>query len=264
MVSTPSVPPDRPEDPSTDDPTHDPTGVRALLRGLSEPGPMPDDLVQRITASIAAEEQARAGSTGTVVPMRRRRVWPQVAAVAAAVAMVAIAVPAALSGNGAGDLVSSLRGEAGHDAASSASTTAESGVQGAAPTSVAPRTEDGTPDARVTGAVGTITLTVSGTAYTSAGLTTQAQKASEQVKGTHAQSAPGTRGPADTDTGLRACLTALGVAAWHPIEADLASYEGTPAVIAIVVGDTGRVVYAVPPDCDAAHPRVLAGPLTMP
>ena len=36
---------------------HDPTGMRALLASLPEPGPMPDDLVARISAALAAEAQ---------------------------------------------------------------------------------------------------------------------------------------------------------------------------------------------------------------
>ena len=34
---------------------HDPTGMRALLASLPDPGPMPDDLVARISAALEAE-----------------------------------------------------------------------------------------------------------------------------------------------------------------------------------------------------------------
>ena len=50
MVSTPPVPPD------PDDLDEDPTGIRALLGSLPDPGPMPDDLVARIQASLTAEQ----------------------------------------------------------------------------------------------------------------------------------------------------------------------------------------------------------------
>ena len=43
----------------------DPTGVRALLSALPDPGPMPAELVHRITASLAAE-QARHDTAGPV------------------------------------------------------------------------------------------------------------------------------------------------------------------------------------------------------
>ena len=72
------------------------------------------------------------------------------------------------------------------------------------------------------------------------------------------------RGAADTDTGLRACLSAIGVEAWMPVRGDLATLDGAPAVIALVSSDTGQTVYAVSPSCDAAHPGVLAGPLRLP
>lgn len=45
----------------TDD--QDPTGMSHLLAGLKESGPMPDDLNDRIRASLAGEEAARSGGT---------------------------------------------------------------------------------------------------------------------------------------------------------------------------------------------------------
>ena len=63
-----------------DDPTpveHDPTGMRDLLASLPDPGPMPDDLVARITAALAAESrsapQEPGSDAGTVLPLRPRR-----------------------------------------------------------------------------------------------------------------------------------------------------------------------------------------------
>ncbi len=59
-----------PEDPVTqphDDGVpveHDPTGMRALLAGLPDPGPMPDELVSRITAALAAEADAGQAPAG--------------------------------------------------------------------------------------------------------------------------------------------------------------------------------------------------------
>lgn len=43
---------------------HDPTGVRVILSSLGDPGPMPHDLVQRISASLAQEHARRAQDTG--------------------------------------------------------------------------------------------------------------------------------------------------------------------------------------------------------
>lgn len=47
-------------------PDDDPTGVRALLSSLPDPGPMPPELVQRITASLAEEERARRERQGAL------------------------------------------------------------------------------------------------------------------------------------------------------------------------------------------------------
>lgn len=50
----------------TDD--QDPTGMSHLLAGLKETGPVPDDLNERIRASLAGEQAARAGETPGDVP----------------------------------------------------------------------------------------------------------------------------------------------------------------------------------------------------
>ena len=42
------------------DEEHDPTGVRALLGSLPDPGPMPPELIHRISESLAAEQTGRA------------------------------------------------------------------------------------------------------------------------------------------------------------------------------------------------------------
>lgn len=45
--------------PQTHDDEVDPTGVRELLAGLPDPGPMPEDLVRRIEARLEVEQTAR-------------------------------------------------------------------------------------------------------------------------------------------------------------------------------------------------------------
>ena len=61
---------------------HDPTGMRALLCGLPDPEPMPDDLVARISAALAAEAErgdgieqfwGPSGDESGACPHRRRR-----------------------------------------------------------------------------------------------------------------------------------------------------------------------------------------------
>ncbi|MDO5502110.1 MAG: hypothetical protein Q4G67_02940 [Actinomycetia bacterium] len=48
--------------PGSPDDDVDPTGVRAILAGLPDPGPMPADLIERINASLATEQSERAGA----------------------------------------------------------------------------------------------------------------------------------------------------------------------------------------------------------
>lgn len=47
----------------------DPTGVQQLLATLPDPGPMPADLVDRITASLAVEQAHRSPSSATTSPV---------------------------------------------------------------------------------------------------------------------------------------------------------------------------------------------------
>ena len=260
MVSTPPVPPA-----GKGVPEHDPTGIRDLLSALPDPGPMPADLVARINASIAAEQSAR--EDAKVVPLRPRRWgWQHVGVAAAAAAVLGIGLPALLTGTGPGDVMASLSG--GGSAADSASGGAPSSESQAdngfrSGESVAPRTQPATGgDRRVSGSLGQVTLTASGTAYTTATLANRAVRLTSAQDSAAAPKA--LRGAADTDTGLRACLTAVGVEAWMPVRGDLATFDGSPAVIALVSSDTGQTVYAVSPSCDATHPLVLAGPLPVP
>jgi len=275
VVSTPPVPPaDRgvpPHEGATprrpDDAEHDPTGIRALLSSLPDPGPMPDDLVARISASIAEEQSAREG--GTVVPLRRRSWgWQHLGAAAAAAVVLAVGVPALLTGTGPGDVMASLKGSSSADGASSAaggageSLSDASGTPSAEGGTVAPRSQPSSPsDQRVRGTVGQVALAATGTAYTSAGLATQAVTLGTTFE---ASSAAKDSTVPDGEAGLRSCLTALGVEAWLPIRGDVATLDGAPAVIALVDRGPTQTVYAVSPDCDAQHPTMLAGPLTLP
>jgi hypothetical protein len=266
VVSTPPVPP------GGDD--LDPTGIRALLSSLPDPGPMPADLVDRINASIAAEQSAR--EHPTVVPLRSRRWgWQQVGVAAAAAAVIAIGVPALITGTGPGDVIASLRG--GGSSADSASGSAASLQDGAqiGPDKSAAAPEAGAPSGehRVSASVGDVALGASGTAYTLAGLASQARD--RAYAAADSAKTPAAESGADTGAGLRACLTALGVPASTQLRGDVATLDGAPAVIVVVTGASGasgatgttgateRSVYAVSPDCDGTHPLLLAGPLPL-
>jgi hypothetical protein len=259
VVSRPPVPPGPPDE-------TDPTGVRALLSGLPDPGPMPADLVDRINASIAAEQSARAGTAGTagsttdgtVVPLSsRRRSWQRAGLVAAAAAVVAVGVPIVMSGTGH-DVVTAFNGS-GADSGAASQGAAGSSAQSLTPpitsfTGPAPSAGD-----RVGSPEGAVSMRGTGTAYRTAGLATQAVDQGDQAAAHAGQDRA--LGPADSAGGLRSCLTALGVAAWAPVVADRATLDGRPAVIAVVHGDHGVTVYAVEPGCDGTHPLRLAGPV---
>ncbi|WP_344136856.1 hypothetical protein [Pedococcus bigeumensis] len=255
--------PHRPGARHPDDAEHDPTGIRALLSALPDPGPMPPDLVARISASIAQEQSARQG--GTVVPLRRRTWgWQHLGAAAAAAVVLAVGLPALLTGTGPGDVMASLQGSSSADSASSAEgdtgAQADSGGAPAAPGPTVPRpTTLG--DQRVRGSVGDVALAATGTAYTTAGLATQAAALGTTFEASSA--AKDTTVPSG-EAGLRSCLTALGVQDGLRVRGDVATLDGVPAVIALVDRGGTESVYAVAPDCDAQHPRLLAGPLTLP
>lgn len=120
----------------------DPTGVREILASLRDPGPMPADLVQRITASLATEQARReqllssgaaadpllesagagtgAATVHSIATARERRAgawrWPLIA-VAASVAVLAGAVVLGVLGVLNGGSITT----ASHDTASLAS-----------------------------------------------------------------------------------------------------------------------------------------------
>lgn len=55
-------------DPRTPEDDLDPTGVRALLANLPDPGPMPDELVQRISRSLELEQARRVSAANSSGP----------------------------------------------------------------------------------------------------------------------------------------------------------------------------------------------------
>jgi hypothetical protein len=76
----------------------DPTGVRALLSSMPDPGPMPDELVARITQSLHEEQERRAAHGGTdkhdvisLVTERHRRRPGRILSMLGAAAAVAVA-----------------------------------------------------------------------------------------------------------------------------------------------------------------------------
>ena len=227
----------------------DPTGVRALLSALPEPEPMPDDLVQRITASLAAEQAAHGPRDAGVVPLqvsrgRGRRVLAAVA-VAAGVAAVGVAGAELLP-----------LGQATQTSAGAASS---AGAQLAA-------TDSAGRKAAAAGWTGTMHIQQSGTRYTSAGFLGQAARLaadpSAEVPPLTAE-APGV-GQIATRAGLADCLRALGVDPAADVNADLAFFDGTPAVALVTLRSGHRTAYAVLRTCRTGEAGVLHAATTLP
>jgi hypothetical protein len=218
---------------------------------------MPADLVDRINATIAAEHSYRQQGAVVVPLAPRRRAWLRAGMAAAAVAAVAVAVPALMStwGPGGGDTASSFSSrEAASDSAAGSGVEPPLGSFTSSP-SVA---QD-----RASKPLGDVRVQASGTAYTAAGLATQARTLTDTTTKATAPAASLAAAGASAAQ-LRECLTALGVDTWAPVAGDLATFEGEPAIVAVVSTDTGQSVYAVSTHCRAAHPLVLSGPVALP
>lgn len=260
--------------PGPPDPENDPTGVRALLSSLPDPGPMPEHLVARIQASIAAEQAART----RVVPLtpRRRPLWRTAGLAAAAAAVVAVGGASLLTGTAPGDLGAALFG--GGLTASSA----EDSAGGQAKSGSA---DSGTPDAtgRESGpstssaqasqpasAAGPVRVLHTNAAYTRDGLQAQAARLlvlPGEPMGPNAAESPAI-GPIGTEQGVRSCLSAvtgqpLGQLPGE-VTADLGTFDGVPAAVLVLTTGAGHTAYAVQRMCTLGNPAVLAGPIALP
>lgn len=237
--------------PGPPDPEDDPTGMRALLSSLPDPGPMPEDLVARITASLAAEREHHA----PVVPLahRRRLLWRTAGLAAAAAAVIAVGGTSLLTNTAPGDL-GALFGSGGGDSSSAGS---------------GPVTRD---SADSFGGAGPESSTVavsvhhSNTAYTSGALADQASTLLTDPGETLAPTGPESPGigPIGTETGLRSCVAALTSDPFAQVTADLGTYEGTPAAVLVLTTDAGHTAYVVRRSCSTGHPDLLAGPTPLP
>lgn len=254
-------------DPSRDD---DDTGVRALLSALPEPDPMPEQLVARINASLAAEQAQRDATTSgvsvnptraSVTPIhaadqrRSSRLLFALAGTAAAVALMVVVgsnvftldQPTTSTGSAALARTSSPA-EAGKAAPPS-----PSDAGGAAPPSPA----DAAPEAGLQApSAARIQIALSGTRYTSAAFVTQARSLR---LATFAPLAAGSArvGGAGTAGGLEDCLRGLGATRAQEVRADVGFFEGRPAVIIVATTDGIPMGYAVGRGCSHTDAAVL-------
>jgi hypothetical protein len=239
--------------PVASSPDDDPTGVRALLSALPEPGPMPDYLVGRINASLAAEQAQRAASPSgaSVTPLlatkgrRPGRLLFAMAGAAAAVALVAVV---------GGSLFKTNPSPAMSDRAAAAITSGTREARGGA---LASANDKGTNDSASTPPL--IQIRLSETRYTQADFIAQARtlhRAAPEPNRPMTAEAPGI-GPVGTALGLTDCLSAVGASGAQMVRADFAFYDGVPAVI--IVADTNGIpmAYVVGRECSRTNAAVL-------
>lgn len=264
---------------------HDPTGVRALLAGLPDPGPMPDDLVARITAALAAEAGAsrpravpapvagagagagdareedevdhpfRVASTPASVhrPARRRPLARHLAVAAAVVGAVGVG-GLALQVSQGGLLASFDASSAGSGDSGAASSVEEKDMSGGAAPQAVPEAGSAV-----------VVVVTSGQGYSSAGLAQEAGALTSQ---------PGSRlrelaaeapslGPIATPIGARSCATALGISPTAGVLVDLADVDGRPAAVLVATDDTGRTAWAVERSCTTGTTGLISGPVAV-
>ena len=246
-----------PRHPSGESPEDDPTGVRALLASLPEPEPMPAYLVERISASLAAEQANRSPAlTGaTVIPLARRRPLRTMvlglAGVAAAAVVVGVVGTSVLH-----------RSDQSSSGAAASMSTATRGTPSAPAPSSAPAQGTGTQGDGTQGLAATppMHIQMSSTRYTRGSFAAQAGALATSGPAHPVQPLTGESpgiGPIATPTGLASCLRALGVGRVDDVTADLSFYEGTPAVVIVTVSGSARTAYAVKRSCSTGNQALL-------
>ena len=248
-----------PRKPVGSSPDDDQTGVRALLSGLPEPDPMPPYLVERISASLAAEQAQRTvlASGASVTPLlasrrRPRRLLFSIAGAAAAVVLIGVLGNNLLRDSSSGDVTS---------AASSGLPSAARESSGLAPPSSSDKSVSG-------GALApaSIRIRVSTVRYTQATFVAQARRLRDVAFDSPQPMATDSSGvgPIGTTSGLTSCLRAIGAGGAQLVQADLAFYEGQPAVIIVATTDGVPTAYAVGRGCSPADASLLHQGIVLP
>lgn len=221
---------------------------------------MPPELVERITASLAVEQERRGAAPGNVRPFVRpegsgdRRQGSRGL-------LLGLSGAAAAAAIGGVVLINAI-GPAGQQSPNTqaqllvGAPTAQEGTQGGAA---------GDPTSGGAARSGDTHVQVSSTRYTSAQLTAQAQRLwatpAEPVRTLGAE-AP-TIGPIGTPLGAAECLAAIGADDSARAMVDLALFDGSPAAVVVTERKGHREVRVVTRQCGPESDAVLAGPITL-
>jgi hypothetical protein len=218
---------------------------------------MPDHLVERINASLAAEQANRAAkiSGAPVSPLRastrrrRPRVLLAIAGVAAVVALITFASTNLFTAHQ--DSTSARQSITTNQSAGINSTPGAAGPAppGAANKAPALAASPVTPSL--------VQISVSGTRYTQADFVTQARKLRLAPFQPMSAAASSGVGATSTAAGLMQCLKAIGATTAQKVRADVAFYQGQPAMIIVATTNGTPFAYAVGRECSQTNAAVL-------
>ncbi len=265
----------------------DPTGIRALLSTLPDPGPMPEHVVARIHASLAALAAEQDAPPVPVVPnpmarpgelpfvpsapvhdldAHRRRRGARWLPWAAAAGLVGVAGGGWMLGHGGEALTAAFHGgaTAGSAAGARAGSLADASVDAQGQPSVTLPTEATPSGATPSGAMSSTVVVMTNDGWTQPDL---AAAATRLVAGTSAPLTPlasesPSIGPIGTPLGARDCAEALGVAADARVVVDLGTYAGRPAALVVATTAAGEhTAYVVGRQCRSGSPDLVTGPI---
>lgn len=220
-----------------DDFENDPTGMRDLLRSLPDPGPMPQDVADRISAALAKEQSGRSDEDrSNVTPLTRT------------------ARPARGSGGGGRRMMQAVGGLVAAAAVAAVAVVGVSALQDdQAPTSAIP--SSGTHhSASASELADRVQVESTGTRYTAASFNTQA---ASMANGKSRSSIPpqdllAQFGALAKPQAIAQCARTVGGALLDDpssIKVDFATYDGKPALIVVVTKGDKKTAFAVSSSC---------------
>ena len=253
---------------------HDPTGMRALLASLPEPGPMPDDLVARISAALAVEAQrgdgidqlwslhhhaeaSRPADAGDDDGTDAGRRWCRCAAGSGCATSAVAAAVLGVLGVG-GFLVKSLPG----DVIAAFGTNAGSADSGAVAEDSAAAAAGKLALVAPAAGSGEVVVVMSGVDHAADRLDVTARELDDgtldPIADLTAESP--SLGPIATPIGARACATALGIPADAGVLVDVSEVDGASAAVLVVHSGAGRSAWAVDVPAPPATPASSVAP----